>query len=130
VIVLDTHALIWWVSGGPLSERARDAIARHVRTRSLYASSISVWEIATLVARGRLELTLDLVEWIARVEAIESLRFVTVDNRIAIASTRLPGELPRDPADRLIVATARSLECPLVTRDARLAAYPHVDTIW
>jgi PIN domain nuclease of toxin-antitoxin system len=130
VIVLDTHALIWWVSGGPLSERARDAIAHHERTRSLHASSISVWEIATLVARGRLELTLDVVEWIARVEAIDSMRFVTVDNRIALASTRLPGELPRDPADRIIVATARSLDAPLVTRDAKLAAYPHVETIW
>jgi PIN domain nuclease of toxin-antitoxin system len=130
VIVLDTHALVWWVSGGPLSERARDAIARHARTRSVYASSISVWEIATLVARRRLELTLDLVDWIAQVEAIESLRFVTVDNRIALASARLPGELPRDPADRIIVATARSLDAPLVTRDARLAAYPHVEAIW
>ena len=130
MILLDTHALVWWVSGGPLSERARDAIARHARRRSLHASSISVWEIATLVARGRLELSLDVVEWIARVEAIESLRFVPVDNRIALASTRLPGELPRDPADRLIVATARSLDAALVTRDARLAAYPHVETIW
>jgi PIN domain nuclease of toxin-antitoxin system len=130
LILLDTHALVWWVSGGPLSERAREAIARHARRRSLCASSISVWEVATLVARGRLELSLDVVEWIARVEAIESLRFVPVDNRIALASTRLPGELPRDPADRLIVATARSLDAALVTRDARLAAYPHVETIW
>ena len=130
MIVLDTHALVWWVSGGPLSERARDAIAHHARGRSLYASSISVWEIATLVACGRLELTLDVVDWITRVEAIDSLRFVAVDNRIALASTRLPGELPGDPADRIIVATARSLDAPLVTRDARLAAYPHVDTIW
>ena len=130
MIVLDTHALVWWVSGGPLSARARDVIARHERSRSLHASSISVWEIATLVAQGRLELTLDVVEWIARVEAIEGLRFVTVDNRIALASTRLPGEPPRDPADRILVATARSLDAPLVTRDARLAAYPHVETTW
>ena len=130
MIVLDTHALVWWVSGGPLSERARTTIAHHERSRSLYASSISVWEIAALVARGRLELTVDVVEWIARVEALESLRFVTVDNRIALASTRLPGELPRDPADRIIVATARSMDAPLVTRDARLSAYPHLETIW
>ena len=130
MIVLDTHALVWWASGGPLSGRAREAIADHARSRSLYASSISVWEIATLVARGRLELTLDVVEWVARLEAIETLRFVPVDNRIALAATRLPGELPRDPADRVIVATARSLDAPLVTRDARLAAYPHVETIW
>lgn len=130
MIVLDTHALVWWASGGPLSERARDTIEHHAHTRSLYASSISVWEIATLVARGRLELTLDVTDWIARVEAIESLRFVSVDNRIALASTRLPGELPHDPADRIIVATARSLDAPLITRDARLAAYPHVETIW
>ena len=130
MIVLDTHALVWWASGGPLSERARGAIADHARTGSLHASSISVWEIATLVARGRLELTLDVVEWIARLEAMEGLRFVPVDNRIALAATRLPGDLPRDPADRIILATARSLDATLITRDARLAAYPHVETIW
>jgi PIN domain nuclease of toxin-antitoxin system len=130
LILLDTHALVWWVSGGPLSANALRTIERHAPTRSLYVSSITVWEIATLVDRGRLALTLDVADWIARLETVDSLRFVPVDNRIALASTRLPGDLPRDPADRIIVATARWLDAPLVTRDARLAAYPHVETIW
>lgn len=83
-----------------------------------------------LVACGRLELSIDVADWLARAQAVESLCFVPVDNRIALASTRLPEPLHRDPVDRLIVATARLLEAPLVTRDARLTAYPHVETIW
>ena len=130
MIVLDTHVLVWWVSGGPLSERASREIERGAAAESLHASSISAWEIAMLVARGRLELTIDVGDWVARLEAIDGLRFAPVDNSIAVSSTLLPGELPRDPADRIIVATARSLDAPLVTRDAKLADYPHVDTIW
>jgi PIN domain nuclease of toxin-antitoxin system len=130
VIVLDTHALVWWLGRGPLSGTAREAISRHAARRAVYASSISTWEIAMLAAAGRLELTIDVADWITRAEAVDSLHFVPLDNRIALASTRLPAPLHRDPADRIIIATARSLEAPLVTRDARLASYPHVETVW
>ena len=130
MIVLDTHALVWWLAGGPLSEGARDAISRHAARRAVYASSITTWEIAMLAAAGRLELTIDVADWLARAEAVDSLHFVPVDNRIALASTRLPAPFHRDPADRIIVATARALDAPLVTRDARLERYPHVETVW
>ena len=130
MIVLDTHALIWWVSGGPLSEKAGMAIHRSCATLGLYASTMTAWEIAMLVKKGRLELTLDAAEWIRQVEALPELHFVPVDVDIAIASTRLPGVLHPDPADRIIVATARSLGAPLVTRDAKLIEYPHLETIW
>ena len=130
MIVLDTHSLVWWVSGGPLSEKARRAIDRAAASRALCASSMTVWEIAMLVKKGRLELTVELAPWIRSVEALPELRFVPVDVDIALASTLLPGSLHPDPADRIIVATARSLDATLVTRDARLADYPHVETIW
>ncbi len=130
MIVLDTHALVWWVSGGPLSEGAAEAIERSAAAHDLVASSITAWEIAMLVDRGRLELTLDLADWLRRVEAIPALRFVPVDNGLALASVRLPKGLHADPADRMIVATARSLEAPIVTRDERLQRYPHVETVW
>lgn len=130
MIVLDTHALVWWAAGGPLSEPAIESIERGAAAHALFASSISAWEIGMLVRKGRLELTIDVAEWIQRLEAIPELRFLPVDNGIALASTRLPEPLHADPADRIIVATARTLEAPLVTRDARLLAYPHVETVW
>ena len=130
MIVLDTHALIWWVSGGPLSKAVREAIDRASASRALHASSMTVWEIAVLVKKGRLELTVELAPWIRSLEALPALRFVPVDVDIALASTLLPGSLHPDPADRIIVATARSLDAALVTRDAQLADYPHVETIW
>jgi PIN domain nuclease of toxin-antitoxin system len=130
LIALDTHALVWWVSGGPLSEPAAEAIERASVSHSLFASSITVWEVAMLVEKGRLELTVDVTEWIERVEAMPQLRFLPVDNRIAIASTRLPGFVHADPADRIIVATARSIDAALVTRDKRLQEYSALETIW
>jgi PIN domain nuclease of toxin-antitoxin system len=130
VIVLDTHVLVWWAAGGPLSERARESIEREAVAHGLVASSISVWEIALLVEKGRLELTLDAAEWLARLDAVQELRFAPVDNAVALASARLPGSLHSDPADRMIVATARALDAPLVTRDRRLREYPYVETIW
>lgn len=130
MIVLDTHALVWWVSGGPLSEAAAETIERSATAHELVASSISAWEIAMLVEKDRLELTLDLPDWMRRIEAIPAMRFVPVDNGLALASVRLPKGLHADPADRMIVATARSLEAPIVTRDERLHRYPHVETVW
>jgi len=130
LIVLDTHALVCWVAGGPLSDSAARAIDRNGASHSLFASAMTAWEIALLVEKGRLELTMDVVEWIKRIERIPELHFIPVDTDIAVASTRLPEPFHPDPADRIIVATARSLDAPLVTRDERLIAYPHVETLW
>jgi len=83
-----------------------------------------------LVEKGRLELTIEVEDWIARSKAIPALEFVPVSNHLALRSVRLPGEFHPDPADRLIVATARYFGVPLVTRDSKLQACPHVETIW
>jgi PIN domain nuclease of toxin-antitoxin system len=69
-------------------------------------------------------------EWLAHVESIPELRFVPVDNAIALGAVNLPGHLHHDPADRLIVSTAISLGARLATGDRKLRAYPHVTTIW
>lgn len=130
MIVLDTHVWVWWVAGDPrLSKEAGAEIDAAMGTRSLYVSSISAWEVAMLVRRGRLELTMPVDDWIARSEALPFLRFVPVDNRIAIRSVGLD-DLHDDPADRLIVATAISLGARLVTRDRRLRAYRGIETLW
>lgn len=131
MIVLDTHAWLWWVSDpGQLSAAARKAIDRAMSEGEVCVSSISAWEVAVLVKKGRLELTMSTEDWVARSEALPFLRFVPVDNRIALRSTALPGSLHDDPADRIIVATTLTIGGTLVTKDDRLRKYPHVRTLW
>ncbi len=131
MIVLDTHALVWWVTGDTsLSKRAKNAIARELAGGEIVVSSISAWEIVMLVAREKLVLTMDVGNWLVTVGEIEGVRFVPVDVEIATKSVALPGEFHNDPADRMIVATARKLAVPLVTKDAKIRSYAHVKTIW
>jgi len=132
VIVLDTHALIWWVTGNDtqISAGATAAIQAEMNGGDIVVSSISAWEIAMLVKAGRLALSMDVAEWLTVAEEIEAVRFVPVDNEIGVKSTELPGEFHKDPADRIIVATARKLAAPLVTADEKIRAYPHIRTIW
>jgi PIN domain nuclease of toxin-antitoxin system len=82
------------------------------------------------VRRGRLELSMDVGDWVAKAEALPLLRFVPVDNRIALRSVLLPPPLHNDPADRIIVATALQLGATLITKDEKLRGYPHVRTVW
>jgi len=131
VIVLDTHTLVWWVTGdATLSKKAMKAIEREQAGGAIIVSAISAWEIAMLVAHGRLVLAMDVSSWLATVAEIEGVRFLPVDVEIAAKSVELPGEFHKDPADRMIVATARKLAVPLVTRDDKILNYPHVKSIW
>jgi len=131
VIVLDTHTLVWWVAGDPLlSKAAKTAIEREKSRGEIIISSISAWEIAMLVERDRLVLTMDVDNWLATVAQIERVSFMSVDVEIASKSVSLPGEFHKDPADRIIVATARKLAAPLVTKDEKIRDYRHVKTIW
>jgi len=93
-------------------------------------SSITTWEIALLIKKGRLSLTMDIDDWIDTVASIEIVRFVPIDNDVAIQSVRLPGEFHPDPADRMITALARHLSVALVTSNEKIRAYKHVKTIW
>ncbi len=131
MIVLDTHTLFWWVSDPrELSSDAAAAIAAERPDGEVLISSITAWEIAMLVARGRLGLSMDIGAWLALVEEIDEVRFIPVDNLIAVDAVALPGEFHKDPADRLIVATARTLGAPIVTADEKIRDYAHVRTIW
>ncbi len=131
MIVLDTHAWLWWVSGSEsLSAPARQAIEHHVSQRTVHISAISTLEVALLVNRRRLELTMDVADWIANSEALPFLRFVPVTNQIAVRSVNLPNGLHSDPADRMIIATTLILGASLVTKDERIRNHPHVETIW
>lgn len=131
MIVLDTHALIWWVSGDPtLSKKAKSAIERELDGGDIIISAISAWEVAMLVEREKLVLSMDVSSWLDTIAAIDAVRFVPVDVEIATKSVDLPGEFHKDPAHRMIVATARKFAVALVTKDEKIRAYAHVKTIW
>lgn len=132
MIALDTHALVWWVSSPdripPKACRLLDASV--AGKRPVAVSSISLWEIAMLVERNRLELTIPVAVWIAHLEELPWLSFVPVDNRIAVRAVNLEAFPHRDPADRMIVATALGLNATLVTADTRLRSYRALRTAW
>lgn len=132
MIALDTHALIWWVSDPKrVPVKARRLISAAVSDAEPVAvSSISLWEVAMLVARKRLALTIDTSAWIAHIEALPFLTFVPVDNQVAVRAVQLEDFPHRDPADRMIVATALGLGAVLLTADARLRAYRPLRTAW
>ena len=131
MIVLDTHAWVWFISNPELlSERAKRYLDAAVEEKAIMISSISVWEVALLIAKKRLILTLELNDWIAKSEMLPFFKFIPVDNSVAIKSVNLPQPLHSDPADRIIIATAISLGAPIVTKDEKILNYPHVQTIW
>jgi len=83
-----------------------------------------------LVSKGRLQLTMDTADWIAKCEALPALHFVPIDNRILLRAASLPEPFHRDPADRIIVSTALQLGARLITKDDKLRAYQHIETVW
>jgi len=129
VILLDTHIWVWWVDGSPqLATAQRDHVEAN-ESSGLGVSVISCWEVAKLVELNRLELRCPVAEWIAQALAYPGVRLLYLTPRIAVESTKLPGTFHRDPADQIIVATARIRGCPLLTADARILRYPHVKTL-
>ena len=120
MIVLDTHVWLWWI-GNPekLAATALQAINQAINENAIIISSISTWEIALLVEKGRLELSIDVRDWVRKTEGLPFVRFVPVDNTIALRSVSLPGNFHADPADRIIVATALTMGLPLITKDEK-----------
>jgi PIN domain nuclease of toxin-antitoxin system len=129
VILLDTHIWIWWVAGDArLTAAQRQHLEDHEAT-GLGVSVISCWEVAKLVELGRLVLRCSVDQWIKGALAYPGIRMLYLTPRIAIESTQLPAAFHRDPADQIIVATARVRRCPLLTADARILSYSHVTTL-
>ena len=132
MIAIDTHALVWLATGARqmISKKAMKRITEELDRGEIWVSAISAWEIAMLVERERLILSLDVESWLGKISEIDAIRFQPVNNKIALESVRLPGEFHKDPADRIIVATARTMGLALITADEKIQAYPHVNTIW
>ena len=124
MILLDTHALIWaaednqWLGGA-----ARAAIEDARQADRAGVSAITPWEIALLVEKGRLQLAMELGAWIRTALQAPGIELLPIEPAIAIDSLRLPGSFHADPADRLIIATARRWGAPLVTADNAILAY-------
>jgi PIN domain nuclease of toxin-antitoxin system len=129
VIVLDTHAWLWWVDAPErLSEPALEAIEQGTR---LGVSTISAWELSTLAATGRIDLDRDIGAWVSQGLATHGIETLEPTIEIAVAAGTLDDRrFPGDPGDRLIYATARTLGATLITRDAAIRAFDPAATLW
>lgn len=129
MILLDTHIWVWLVCQSPqLTPRLQQLIQDH-ESDGLAVSVISCWEVAKLVEKGRLKLHLPVSDWIAAALGRPHIKQVSLTPEIAIEACNLPQPFHRDPADELIVATARLMNLPLLTVDSKILAYPHVSLL-
>jgi PIN domain nuclease of toxin-antitoxin system len=123
-LLLDTCALVWIAEGDAIAQAASDALdAAYAADRSVLVCAISAWEIGMLMSRGRLTSLISPQVWFRRVLDTPSTRLADMTTDILIASSFLPGKPPRDPADRIIAATARENGYTLLTRDRLLLEY-------
>lgn len=128
MIALDTHIWFYFVNNGPeeLSTEAQKAISDN---EVLGVSVISCWEIAMLVAKERLRLSIDVQDWITRALKYKGIKLLELTPEIAVLATRLPGEFHKDPADRIIVASCLKLGVALLTLDRNIKQWGHLQTI-
>ncbi len=130
MIVLDTHAWWWTVSEpGQLSPKARQLI-RKTPSEQRAIASISIWEFAMMVTRGRIKLSISPDEWLDYAINKTGITILYLNSKIALESCNLPGDFHKDPADRIIVAATRVSRSKLITKDQKIIEYPHVTTVW
>lgn len=129
--LLDTHAWVWWVTeDSRLSRPARRLIERDQAHDVLSLSLISIWEVAKKVEKGQLVLDRPLDDWLDLASQRSGLHLAELTRPILAESCRLPPPFHGDPADQIIVATARDRNATIVTKDQRIQRYAHVRTAW
>ena len=129
-VLLDTHILVWWrLDPARLSKVQARALSALDAGRPAAISAITLWELAKMVERRRLEIPLPLDIWLEELEANPLLEVLPVTARIAAESTRLGDDFHKDPADQIIVATARCLGLPLLTADERIRRWGKVQLL-
>ena len=128
MIVIDTHIWVWWVHGERLSAAQLERLSGF-EEQGLGVSIFSCWEVAKLVQLGRLKLQRPVADWFDHALAYPGVQLLGLTPDIIVDSTNLPGSFHRDPADELIVATARVRRCPLATADEKILDYQSVETL-
>ena len=120
-VVLDTHIWVWWLTPeSPLSRAERDALDAKAERRELFLPAISLWEIQVLHAKRRFELPLPFADWLARAADERMISVLPLSFEVVCALNTLPATFHGDPADRLIVATARAHAMSLATHDTAI----------
>lgn len=129
MIVLDTHALLWWaLAPEKLSAAAADVCSRMERDGG-FASAISIWELGVKIRNGKLDLGLPLSEFVRRIESTGVVELIAVDSALWLRTAELDWD-HRDPADRVIASTAQQRNLPILTRDEAFSRCPAVRCIW
>ena len=130
MILLDTH--VWWWSLTEPENLSKKAIAliKQAKTDERFISSVSIWEFAMMVAKKRIELKISPAKWLTRAIDETGIMVIELSPDIATDSCSLPGEFHKDPADRIIVATARVHNLTLLTKDQKILDYPNVKSVW
>lgn len=129
MIMLDTQVWVWWTTNHPRLSPSHRQVIEQGEPDGVAVSAISVWEVAMLVCKGRLDLGEQVQAWLDRVISLPTLHLVPPSPQILLDSTLLPGNFHADPADRIIVATARAHASPLLTTDQKILRYEHVRSI-
>lgn len=129
--LLDTHVWIWWaMNPSKLSGRVTEILSEAGGASELLLSAISPWEFSKLVEKRRLIISCNTEEWISKALDMPGLRLVPLSPVIACRSTTLPQPFNGDPADQIIVATAREENATVLTRDRTVQEYSHVRSLW
>lgn len=131
IYLMDTHVWIWWhTAPEKLSPKVREIIVGLKTIDQLVMSAISVWEVAKLVEKNKLRLSMGIDQWVTQALSMSQFQLLPLSPEIAIASTRLPQPFHQDPADQIIVASARLCDATILTVDQLILNYPHVRTLW
>ena len=129
--LLDTHTWIWWhMRPEKLSRKVKTLIENSIKYEELLLSAISPWEFSKLLEKGRLGISCNPEVWINSALEMSKLRLVPLSPVIAYRSTILPPKFHDDPADQIIVATARAENATILTKDGLMQAYKHIKTLW
>ena len=122
-LLLDTCAVIWLMNRNEIDEDARGRINRAAGQERVFVSPYTAWELAMLNRKGRIDLTMSVDDWFNAVLEFPGVSLAAMPPRVLIASVQLPGTPPNDPADRVIIATARAYNMSVVTRDLKILDY-------
>ncbi len=123
MILLDTHIWIWWVTNSPFLKKE---FRLRIEKEDTAINVISFWEVAKAVEKDKLQFNISVEQWLKEAIDVYGTTLIPLDIPIIVESTRLPGKFHKDPADQLIVASARVHDIQLLTADEKILKYPFV----